>query len=122
MDARARGRQRRNRLERRARGPARRPGRHSAARTSKEGDPVRLLVAAERPAQVSRDVKAEHISDWTNTGDLTAVEALFANLDTQDADLIVAGAFGHSRIYEGLFGGVTLDLMHQQSLPVLMSH
>ena len=67
-------------------------------------------------------VKAEHISDWTNTGDLTAVEALFASLDTQDADLIVAGAFGHSRIYEGLFGGVTLDLMHQQSLPVLMSH
>ncbi len=67
-------------------------------------------------------VKAEHISDWTNTGDLTAVEALFASLDTQDADLIVAGAFGHSRVYEGLFGGVTVDLMHQQSLPVLMSH
>jgi nucleotide-binding universal stress UspA family protein len=67
-------------------------------------------------------VKAEHISDWTNTGDLTAVEALFASLDTQDADLIVAGAFGHSRLYEGLFGGVTVDLMHQQSLPVLMSH
>jgi nucleotide-binding universal stress UspA family protein len=67
-------------------------------------------------------VKAEHISDSTNAGDLTAVEALFANLDTQDADLIVAGAFGHSRIYEGLFGGVMLDLMHQQSLPVLMSH
>ncbi len=67
-------------------------------------------------------VKAEHISDWTNPGDLTAVEALFASLDTQDADLIVAGAFGHSRVYEGLFGGVTIDLMHQQSLPVLMSH
>ena len=50
------------------------------------------------------------------------VVALFASLDTQDADLIVAGAFGHSRIYEGLLGGVTLDLMHQQSLPVLMSH
>jgi len=67
-------------------------------------------------------VKAEHISDWTNTGDLTAVEALFASLDTQDADLIVAGAYGHSRLYEGLFGGVSMDLMHQQSLPVLMSH
>ena len=67
-------------------------------------------------------VKTEHISDWTNTGDLTAVEALFASLDTQDADLIVAGAFGHSRLYEGLFGGVSLDLMRQQSLPVLMSH
>jgi nucleotide-binding universal stress UspA family protein len=63
-----------------------------------------------------------HISDWTNTGDLTAIEALFASLDTQDADLVVAGAFGHSRVYEGLFGGVSLDLMRQQSLPVLMSH
>jgi nucleotide-binding universal stress UspA family protein len=65
---------------------------------------------------------AAHISDWTNTGDLTAIEALFASLDTQDADLIVAGAFGHSRVFEGLFGGVSLDLMRQQSLPVLMSH
>ena len=62
------------------------------------------------------------ISDWTNTGDLSAIEALFASLDTQDADLIVAGAFGHSRLYEGLFGGVSMDLMRQQSLPVLMSH
>ena len=65
---------------------------------------------------------AAHISDWTNTGDLTAIEALFASLDTQDADLIVAGAFGHSRLYEGVFGGVSLDLIRQQSLPVLMSH
>jgi nucleotide-binding universal stress UspA family protein len=63
-----------------------------------------------------------HISDWTNSGDLTAIEALFASLDTQDADLIVAGAFGHSRLYEGLFGGVSIDLIRQQSLPVLMSH
>ena len=65
---------------------------------------------------------AAQVSDWTNTGDLTAVEALFASLDTQDADLIVAGAFGHSRLYEGLFGGVSLDLMRQQTLPVLMAH
>ena len=65
---------------------------------------------------------ASRISDWTNTGDLSAIEALFASLDTQDADLIVAGAFGHSRFYEGMFGGVSLDLLRQQSLPVLMSH
>ncbi len=63
-----------------------------------------------------------HVSDWTNTGDMTAIDALFASLDTQDSDLIVAGAFGHSRVYEELFGGVSLDLMRQQSLPVLMSH
>lgn len=49
-------------------------------------------------------------------------EAVFASLGTQDADLIVARASGHSRIYERLFGGVTRDLMHQKSLPALMLH
>jgi nucleotide-binding universal stress UspA family protein len=62
------------------------------------------------------------ISDWTDTGDISALEALFASLDTQDADLIVAGAFGHSRLFESLFGGVSLDLMRQPTVPVLMSH
>jgi nucleotide-binding universal stress UspA family protein len=81
--------------------------------------------------KASAGVLAEHlsrhgvtagVSDWTNTGDITAVEALFADLDTQNADLIVAGAFGHSRVFEALFGGVTLELLRQPSLPVLMSH
>ena len=62
------------------------------------------------------------LSDWTNTGDIGAIDALFASLDTQDADLFVAGAFGHSRAFEGLFGGVSLDLLRQPSIPVLMSH
>jgi nucleotide-binding universal stress UspA family protein len=61
-------------------------------------------------------------STWPNTAELSAVDALFACLDTQDADLIVAGAYGHSRLLEGLFGGVSHDLTRQPSLPVLMSH
>ena len=62
------------------------------------------------------------VSDWTNTGEVSAIEAMFADLDTQDADLVVAGAFGHSRVFESLFGGVSLDLLRQPVLPVLMSH
>lgn len=62
------------------------------------------------------------ISDWTDTGELSALEALFASLDTQDADLIVAGAFGHSRLFESLFGGVSLDMIRQPSMPFLLSH
>jgi nucleotide-binding universal stress UspA family protein len=61
-------------------------------------------------------------SSWPNTGEVSAVEALFASLDTEDADLIVAGAYGHSRLMEGLFGGVSRDLVRQPSLPILMSH
>jgi nucleotide-binding universal stress UspA family protein len=62
------------------------------------------------------------VSDWTNTGEVSAIAAMFADLDTQEADLVVAGAFGHSRVFESLFGGVSLDLLRQPVLPVLMSH
>jgi nucleotide-binding universal stress UspA family protein len=59
---------------------------------------------------------------WPGTGLISAVDALFACLETQEADLIVAGAYGHSRLIEGLFGGVSHDLVRQPSLPILMSH
>ena len=107
---------------------------HDAMPLLKRAKKVTVFAFSSRPSALRQSaemlvdhlgahgVKAEHISDWTNTGDLTAIEALFASLDTQDADLIVAGAFGHSKLYEGLFGGVSIDLLHQQSLPVLMSH
>ena len=39
-----------------------------------------------------------------------------------DADLIVAGAFGHSRLREWAFGGVTRDLLLQADRCVLGSH
>jgi nucleotide-binding universal stress UspA family protein len=58
----------------------------------------------------------------SDTADLTVVEALFECLENQEADLIVAGAYGHSRLMEGLFGGASYDLLHQPSLPVLLSH
>jgi nucleotide-binding universal stress UspA family protein len=61
-------------------------------------------------------------SYWPSVGDATVVDGLFACLDTQDADLIVAGAYGHSRWVESLFGGVSRDLIRQPSMPVLMSH
>jgi nucleotide-binding universal stress UspA family protein len=80
-------------------------------------------ASAERLADhLSRHGVAAHISDWTDTGDVSALEALFASLDTQDADLIVAGAFGHSRLFESLFGGVSLDLLRQPTAPIFMSH
>jgi nucleotide-binding universal stress UspA family protein len=38
------------------------------------------------------------------------------------ADLIVAGAFGHPRLWEKMLGGVTYDLLARMDLPVFMSH
>jgi nucleotide-binding universal stress UspA family protein len=41
---------------------------------------------------------------------------------TLGADVIVAGAFGHPRLWEKLLGGVTHDLMARMRLPIFMSH
>ncbi len=38
------------------------------------------------------------------------------------ADLLVAGAFGHPKLWEKLLGGVTHDLLANMTLPVLMSY
>ena len=61
-------------------------------------------------------------SRWPDGDELTPVDALFASLDAEEADLVVAGAYGHPRWVEGLFGGVTRDLVRQPSVPVLLSH
>ncbi len=38
------------------------------------------------------------------------------------ADLMVAGAFGHARVAERIFGGVTRDLLERMRIPLLVSH
>jgi nucleotide-binding universal stress UspA family protein len=43
-----------------------------------------------------------------------------ANLE--GADLIVCGAYGHSRLGEWVFGGVTADLLSQDQAYLLLSH
>lgn len=39
-----------------------------------------------------------------------------------DADLLVIGAYGHSRAQEFIFGGVTRDVLANAALPVLLAH
>jgi nucleotide-binding universal stress UspA family protein len=40
----------------------------------------------------------------------------------EDADLLVAGAYGHSRLGEWIFGGMTQDILASSPLCCLMSH
>jgi nucleotide-binding universal stress UspA family protein len=49
-------------------------------------------------------------------------ETLAAWARAQDADLLVAGAFGHSRLRQLVLGGVTRSLLDAPPLPVLLSH
>ncbi|RSZ57417.1 universal stress protein [Massilia atriviolacea] len=49
-------------------------------------------------------------------------EALLALAAQKNADLLVMGAYGHSRVRETILGGVTRTLFESMSLPVLMAH
>ncbi|MEO1679788.1 MAG: universal stress protein [Pseudomonadota bacterium] len=40
----------------------------------------------------------------------------------RDADLLVMGAYGHSRFREALLGGATRDILERAELPVFMHH
>ena len=39
-----------------------------------------------------------------------------------DADMLVMGAYGHSRFREAIFGGATRNMLEQTNVPVLMAH
>ena len=38
------------------------------------------------------------------------------------ADLIVMGAYGHSRAREWVIGGTTVEMLDQSEFPMLMAH
>lgn len=53
-------------------------------------------------------------------GDVAAT--ILATCHDVEADLVVLGAYGHSRLHEFVFGGVTRHLMRHGHLPMLFSH
>ena len=55
-------------------------------------------------------------------GRLSAGEEIILEAETFGADLIVSGAFGHTRLGEWAFGGVTSELLRQKSRYILLSH
>jgi nucleotide-binding universal stress UspA family protein len=52
----------------------------------------------------------------------SAAEQLTNLAQEGGADLLVAGAYGHSRLGEWFFGGVTRDLLEASPICCLMSH
>jgi len=83
----------------------------------------RALPAEQMVAHLARHgsapvelVELEHVPEGS-IGDV-----LQAKARELGADFLVAGAFGHPRLWEKLFGGVTRDLLNRMNLPVLMSN
>jgi nucleotide-binding universal stress UspA family protein len=66
-----------------------------------------------------QDVAAEGVAE---SAMVHHAERLNAIADGQGADLMVAGAYGHSRLREWVLGGVTRDLLSQPRRSTLVSH
>jgi len=60
--------------------------------------------------------------EQTVSGDLSVGDTLLSRAADLGADLLVMGAYGHSRLRELLLGGATRTLLRSMTLPVLMSH
>ncbi len=55
------------------------------------------------------------------SGEISAGDAILNYAADCDADLVVIGAYGHSRFREYVFGGVTNTFLNHMTMPVLMS-
>ena len=63
-------------------------------------------------------VAVEH----TVAPEIGASDILLNRASELSADLLVVGAYGHSRLREFLLGGVTRSLLREMTVPVLLSH
>jgi nucleotide-binding universal stress UspA family protein len=82
------------------------PEQSSAAELAKHLARQGLAAEIERLVADKADIHATILSIAADTG----------------SDLLVMGAYGHSRLQEQLLGGVTRSMLRSMTIPVLMSH
>jgi len=85
------------------------------------GDIGRSASAADLVAYLAyHEVKAVHES--LTADNLTVGGRLLKHASERQADLLVMGAYGHSRLREMILGGATRDVLAAVNLPLLMAH
>lgn len=77
--------------------------------------------AAELKASLARHhIDAEYVS--LDAGGRKIGDVLTSYVEMHHADLLVMGAYGHSRMREFVLGGATKSMVSQPPLPILLSH
>lgn len=92
------------------------------------------ILAAREDAQTERHIASAHrLAEQLRWSNITAAVAVLPESHNTGADLVdktrslggdllVMGAYGHSRARELIFGGVTRHVLHGVSVPVLLAH
>ena len=83
------------------------------------------MVSGPAGEDVCRHLNASGISSTAQTidrGTSSVAQAVLEAADKFSADLIIKGAFTHSRLRQLIFGGPTSELLSASTLPILLSH
>jgi nucleotide-binding universal stress UspA family protein len=62
------------------------------------------------------------LAETTTSGDLGVDNVLLSRAADLGADMLVMGAYGHSRLREYVLGGVSRGIFGQMTIPALMAH
>ena len=57
-----------------------------------------------------------------NAGNVDVPNVILSDAADRDADFIVMGGYGHSRLREFVLGGATRGILSSMTVPTLMSH
>lgn len=85
------------------------------------GSGTNTIPAADVASTLARrglDVEVETVP----SNDRHIGNAILSRVEADGADMLVMGAYGHSRLREFVLGGATRDVLRNMTVPVLMSH
>lgn len=83
------------------------------------------MVSGPSASQVACALKAGGVNTRTETlksGEGSVADAMMSYAANVNADLLVKGAYTHSRLRALIFGGATSDIFSKSTLPVLFCH
>ena len=91
---------------------------------------IAINEAQVTPAEASAPKLVQHMARAglpTTLIELTAARSdiepsILSLAADENLDLLVMGAYGHSRLQEGILGGVTREMLRTMTVPTLMSH
>ena len=92
-----------------------------AVETGRSGEGIDFPGAEIAAALARHGVKVEAARTVLEGGASIGDELLNRRAD-EGRDLLVMGCYGHSRLHEFVFGGVTRDILANMTAPVLLSH
>ena len=85
-----------------------------------EGD--RILRHVKDVAGYLARHRVDIVAERVRPAEVSVTDALLRLIHDENINLVVAGAYGHSRLGEWVFGGVTRDLLAQSPVCCLVSH